>query len=1031
MNSLAPVSTALEAELRQRVQQDGIVIWLDRDAHYTLLVDQLQALRADGALPYAVHGFRGSHLALMLELDAVAAGSDPPRLLIHLPGFTEDTVTHTPLLGLYRSGTRFRKALGTLIREAAAGHVPAETIDAFVAADPETLAMADAWLQAQLQADGGGLYEQVRSTPVLEVVEQLLSDGPLCRQINSADAYVQLLNAMQAVIALPPAWEQQVMNRPQDPAPIAELSSDDLGTAISYTANAVLTTALPQANISQAAWEPGLPASRQQRDDLAFILTSWALVVEYVHDLKRLPQGAAAEAAKAMPARLVTTCRELASHLRERHTAFYQRTADEAELLLSEERQLAKAEDLGRIDTFRFEESTVLEAALDALQHRQFHSAAQWAAQRLSSDGKQQSDSFWLQQDPARHETWQLIAAAARLGEAITHAGDLPCNLPFLEQAVVRYVECGAAVDLAHRLLEQRRLKALAPQIPAFERLLVELDGLRQLWRQWADRWAIAFNALCKEHGFLPDPSLQQRQLFHEEVEPLLRNAQNRDSQRCAVFLVDALRYEMAIDLFQQLQDTPASTVQLKARLAELPTVTEVGMNVLAPVVVQGRLSPSLSSSDGGAIQGFRAGEFLVNNPDTRLRAMQARTAGGNGLKLTLEEVTSLKADTLKKKVDQARLLMVHSREIDSAGEKGVGLDVFDRVLRDIRTAWQRLRTAGVRNFVITSDHGFLLNEGSPPAVRRHGNKTDPSRRHVFRPHAANHDGEVRVALADLGYQGVEGQLMMPEDTAVFDTGKHDMRFVHGGNSLQERLIPVLTIEHREKPGGSTQEFQIVAQQRQGVAGLHCLEIQVKTVEQLALAFGSRNRIELALKCPDDPDLQVELAQARGTAQVNGSVIQAPVGESFELFFRLSGTSQEKVRVEVFDPSATDQVAPCIPEARFLVSALFSAPQRQSSAPQRQSGATAGEPAPAPATTPDSAMPQWLVDLSEDEKIRQLFAHLAAHGAITEPEVAAMLGSPRAARRFALQIDELVSRAPFSVRVVVVGEVKRYVKQQS
>ncbi|MCX5969639.1 MAG: BREX-6 system phosphatase PglZ [Cyanobacteria bacterium] len=1015
MSALGPISAALEAELRQRVQQNGIVIWLDRDGHYTPLVDQLQALRAEGALPYAVHGFRGSHLALMLELDAVAAGSDPPRLLIHLPGFTEDTVTQTPVLGLYRSGTRFRKALGTLIREAAAGQVPTETIDAFVATQPETLAMADTWLQAQLLGDGGGLYEQVRSTPVLEVVEQLLSDGPLCRQINSSDARDQFLRAMEATLGLPGNW-----HRPSPQATPASADSDDLGAAIS---NAVMS-ALAQANTSQAAWEPGRPATRQQRDDLAFILTSWALVVEYVHDLKRAPKGAAAEAAKTVPVRLVTTCRELASHLRARHTAFYQRTADEAELLLSEERQLAKAEDLGRIDTFRFEESTVLEAALDALQQRQFRSAAQWAAQRLSSDGQQQSDSFWLQQDPARHTTWQLIAAAARLGEAISHAGDLPSNLPSLDQAVAIYVERGAAVDQAHRLFEQRRHNHLDPQIPAFERLLVELDGLRQLWRQWADRWAIAFNGLCKEHGFLPDPGLQQRQLFHEEVEPLLRNAQNRDSQRCAVFLVDALRYEMAIDLFQQLQDTPASTVQLKARLAELPTVTEVGMNVLAPVVVQGRLSPSLSSSDGGAIQGFRAGEFLVTNPDTRLRAMQARTAGGNGLKLTLEEVTSLKADTLKKKVDQARLLMVHSREIDSAGEKGVGLDVFDRVLRDIRTAWQRLRTAGVRNFVITSDHGFLLNEGLPPAVRRHGNKTDPSRRHVFRPHAANHDGEVRVALADLGYQGVEGQLMMPEDTAVFDTGKHDMRFVHGGNSLQERLIPVLTIEHREKPGGSTQEFKIVAQQRQGLAGLHCLDIQVKTVEQLALAFGSRNRIELALKCPDDPDLQVELAQARGTAQLNGSVIQAPVGESFELFFRLSGTSQEKVRVEVFHPGATDQVVSCIPEARFLVSAL-------STAPLRPSEVMAQAPTPAPTTLQDSAMPQWLVDLSEDERIRQLFAHLAAHGVITEPEVAAMLGSPRAARRFSVQVDDLASRAPFSVRVVVVGEVKRYVKEQS
>ncbi|MFN9610814.1 MAG: BREX-6 system phosphatase PglZ, partial [bacterium] len=853
------------------------------------------------------------------------------------------------------------------------------------------------------------------STPVVEVVEQLLSDGPLCRQINSTDARDQFLRAMEATLGLPGTW-----HRPAPQTIPGSVDSDDLGAAIS---NAVMS-ALAQVNVCQAAWEAGRPASRQQRDDLAFILTSWALVVEYVHDLKRAPKGAAAEAAKAIPARLVATCRELASHLRARHTAFYQRTADEAELLLSEEREQAKAEDLGRIDTFRFEESTVLAAALDALQQRQFRNAGQWAAQRLNSDGKQQSDSFWLQQDPARYETWQLIAASARLGEAISHAGDLPRNLPSLEQAVARYVERGAAVDQANRLLEQRRLTALAPQIPAFERLLVELDGLRQLWRQWADRWAIAFNALCKEHGFLPGPGLQQRQLFSEEVEPLLRNAQNRESQRCAVFLVDALRYEMAIELFQQLQDTPASTVQLKARLAELPTVTEVGMNVLAPVVSQGRLSPSLSSNDGGAIQGFRAGEFLVTNPDTRLRAMQARTASGTCLKLSLEEVTSLKADTLKKKVEQSRLLMVHSREIDAAGEKGVGLDVFDRVLQSLRAAWQRLRTAGVRNFVITSDHGFLLNEGAPPAVRSHGTKTTPSRRHVFRPHAANHDREVRVALADLGYQGVEAQLMMPEDTAVFDTGSRDMRFVHGGNSLQERLIPVLTIEHREKPGGSTQQFQVFAQQKLGVGDYLCLEIQVKTVEQLALAFGGRSRIELALTCPDTPALKVELSQARGAAQVKDSLIQAPVGEAFELFFRLIGSSQEKVRVEIFHPSATDQVASCIPEARFLVTALSTAPQRQSDGEGQQ-------PTAAPAAGQDNAAPPWLETLSEDGKIRQLFAHLATHGAITEPEVAAMLGSPRAARRFALQVDELASRAPFAVRALVVGEVKRYVKEQS
>ncbi|MCB0062081.1 MAG: PglZ domain-containing protein, partial [Caldilineaceae bacterium] len=61
-----------------------------------------------------------------------------------------------------------------------------------------------------------------------------------------------------------------------------------------------------------------------------------------------------------------------------------------------------------------------------------------------------------------------------------------------------------------------------------------------------------------------------------------------------AYFLLDAFRYEMGEELYRQLADTPASTVQLKARLAELPTVTAVGMNVLAPVVANGRLTPVL-----------------------------------------------------------------------------------------------------------------------------------------------------------------------------------------------------------------------------------------------------------------------------------------------------------------------------------------------------------------------------------------------------------------------------------------------------
>ena len=183
---------------------------------------------------------------------------------------------------------------------------------------------------------------------------------------------------------------------------------------------------------------------------------------------------------------------------------------------------------------------------------------------------------------------------------------------------------------------------------------------------------------------------------------------------------------------------------------------------------------------------------------------MHDRVGGPTCPWLTLDEVLNREVAGIKQSVVRARLVVIHSREIDEAGEKGAGLAVFDLVLQKLRAAWRLLREAGVRRFVITADHGFLLLDESAGAAQPHGRKIDPSRRHVISLVAADHPGEVRVALADLGYEGAEGQLMFPESTAVFDTGQQAGNFVHGGNSLQERAIPVLTLVHRTAAGGST-----------------------------------------------------------------------------------------------------------------------------------------------------------------------------------------------------------------------------------
>jgi hypothetical protein len=421
---------------------------------------------------------------------------------------------------------------------------------------------------------------------------------------------------------------------------------------------------------------------------VAFAVASWALCVEYVDDLRRPPVSPLLGDAAALPRPVKDTCRALAQHLRARHATFYQRTADETEALLSDEVVAAKAEDLGKVDTFRFEEDKVLKAALSALAEGAWAPTLEWAELRV--DPKPGFASFWLQEDPSRRSAWQLVRAAATLGAAIAAAGPrLTAKagaaggaLGSLETAVDVYVQRGAAVDEAHRHLEQQRVTLLYPQVPEFETLRARLDQLRVAWRTWADAWAVDFNALCKAHGFLPGPGLQQRTLFEDVVRPM-----TQETGPTAYFVVDAMRFEMGVELFRELEGTAATTVLLKARLSELPSVTEVGMNVLAPVAHNGRLQPKFDATL--KIAGFQAGEFRVTGPETRKRAMHDRVGGSTCPWLTLAEVQSRDSASLRLAVARASLVVVHSEEIDKAGEKGVGPTVFDTVMRQLRAAWR------------------------------------------------------------------------------------------------------------------------------------------------------------------------------------------------------------------------------------------------------------------------------------------------------------------------------------------------------
>jgi hypothetical protein len=958
-----PVSTTLEADLRATVRKHGVVAWLDADGHYTAFVDRLAATRAERPeqVPFALLAYRGSHLALMLEAEGLAAGVERTALVVHLPRFTEDRVKASPVLELYAAGVRYRKGLDKLVTEAAAGRVQPDVIKAFLSEPDLTLDRADAWLSALLDDRAGGLAAQLRAMSLPSLVDDLLTNGFVAGRVASPPDLGVLWEHLGARTGLTPAWREHA------------LSTRKVGP-----------------------------------EDVAFVVCSWALAVEYVFDLGRPPVGVRLQAVVGLPGPVVTACCGLAAHLRERHARAYTRWADETEGWLADEVAVARPRDLGKIDTLRFEEDMVLRGALDAMasEPEDWKQVLAWAEPRVLGG------SFWVRQDDGRLGAWQLIAAAAKLGRAIESAGPRLDARGGLSGAVDRYLAHGAAVDQAHRHLEQVRAARSHTQLPERDTLRVRLAEMREAWRAWADEWARGFNALCRQDGFLPVANLQQRTLFDEVVRPL-----TVEHGVTALFMVDALRYEMAEELYRTLADTPASTVQLKARLAELPSVTEVGMNVLAPVATNGRLRPAMAD---GKVLGFSTGEFRVDSPETRRRAMADRVGGATCPLLSLADVLGRDAASLKLAIARANLVVVHSQEIDTAGENGVGPNVFESVLQKLRAAWQLLREAGVRRFVITADHGYLLlDETARESAQAHGRKVDATRRHAFSLVPADHTGEARVSLADLGYEAsgsaLNGHFMFPETTAIFDTGKRGMSFVHGGNSLQERVIPVLTVVHRAPAGSATQSYEVKANARDGVLGMHCIEARIESLAQGALAFGGVRELDIGLRIGDDPDVRVEVCDVRGAARRVAGAIRAQVGEPFEVFFRLTGTSEARVRVEVHHPGAEAIVVACMLDTRFLVGVVAG-----------RSAAPAAPPHAEPLRESDA----WLALLPEGGA-RQVFAHIAAHGAVTETEAHGMFANARGLRAFAIAFESYAAKAPFGVRIETVGGMKRYVREEN
>ena len=469
---------------------------------------------------------------------------------------------------------------------------------------------------------------------------------------------------------------------------------------------------------------------------------------------------------------------DLVRGLRDRFPSEYAAAADRVEAELGLGKATLAVESLTSIDTFRFEERAVLARSSALIANRQFDEALQLIERHDSA--------FWVRHDIPRSVQWNACRQLAELGR---EAQKVQVSARKVTGGVHAWITAYTDANGWYRLDQMhRRLEWLAGRV---EEELDEraLGIVRRAYEDACQVLAEGFTTALEGAGWTVAGALHQSRIFSEVV--------NGKPKPVAYFFVDAMRHEMGVELVQRLQPPDgASTaeVQIRAALAALPSITPVGMAALLP----GASASFAVVEQGGKLGSRVEGTFLPDWPSRR-KFLAARIPAL--VDLTLDELLGLPRSKLAKKVEGAQVVIVRSQELDHAGEGGFTYQtrqVMHTVIDNLARAVRKLANVGVVEAVVAADHGHLFTSEREESMRIDapgGETVELHRRCWIGRGGKTPSGCVRVAATALGYDS-DLDFVFPRGCGVFKAGG-DLAFHHGAASLQEILIPVLTVRSR------------------------------------------------------------------------------------------------------------------------------------------------------------------------------------------------------------------------------------------
>jgi uncharacterized protein (TIGR02687 family) len=409
------------------------------------------------------------------------------------------------------------------------------------------------------------------------------------------------------------------------------------------------------------------------------------------------------------------------------------------------------------------------------------------------------------------------------------------------------------------------------------------LVRLNDRWQQFVDA------APCWEAA----PVLSQRYFFDRRVLPFL----NRKIKVC-VLISDAFRYEVGEELQSLIRQEDRFEASLEPALAMLPSYTQLGMAAFLP-------NKTLQLAEDGSGDAQVDGQSALGSANRG--KILAAAVPSSAVVLAKDLVAMNQTDTRALLRDHD-LVYVYHNLIDKTGDTR---DTEERVfaaaedtLQELLRLVKKLTNANASNLLITADHGFLyqnraLEESDFLSSEPEGDDIRYcDRRFVLGKGLRSTDSFRTFAPKQLGLAGTL-EVQIPKSIKRMRLKGSGSRFVHGGATLQEVVIPVIRVNKKRRSDLGKVEVEVIGggktittgqvavvlyqteaatdkkQPRKLRAGLFTLAGEaISDQHELTFDFASEN--------PRERELSVRFILSRQADEVNNQQVELRLDEPVE-----------------------------------------------------------------------------------------------------------------------------------------------------